>query len=723
MYIKMRVQFFLRFIIFVLIISCSSEQDKTSQITTFSGTGDIALKFIWKDAYHVQMNSKMTYSSALVFNSDGTIDCEKSDAHEIYVGVFDPVDNKELFNNQPGWKCSDHKGKIVNIPVGDGYKIVCRAKNSAGNVILFGEKENLTVTGGKVEPVEMEMTPFKYEQTDCLENRIDGSELPLLECNPVTMADKYELQIAEDTEFGSIVISDVSEANSFFPQDFKGSGTYYWRVRLIDAYGVTGAWMQPKTIQISHVIPVIEFAAPSDNAVNVDENTTIEVTFSAEMDSSTFDDSTFVVNDGAENIAGNIECNGKFAQFQPENPWQTDRNYTVTITNGVSDIMGNHLMSNYTWAFSTTNTLPAERLTVLETNPENNASQVNILSNITATFSDPINESTLTSETFRVNDGIGDIAGSLMYDQATQTATFTPNVHLTAETPYTVEISGVEDSTGEMSGANYISRFTTYINEYVNSFGMEFRFIYPGTFFMGSPADYIPPDYVAGRELYHIVTLTQPFYMQATELTHGQWAGVVRRAEIEGHLPPGELNIRPSHFDACGDNCPVESVTWNHVQRFITALNQLREGIYMLPTEAQWEYSAKAETTFPFYFGECLSTEQANYNGNDPMPECELGEYREGPIAVKTFLPNKWGLYDMHGNVKEMCYDWDISYTHESVTDPVLVTDIHVSHVLRGGDWYNGANECRSSYRGGPGSSIPEFRSDQMTGFRLVRLP
>lgn len=234
-----------------------------------------------------------------------------------------------------------------------------------------------------------------------------------------------------------------------------------------------------------------------------------------------------------------------------------------------------------------------------------------------------------------------------------------------------------------------------------NSIGMEFALIPAGTFIMGSPKDEVQrePD-----ERQYKVILTRDFYLQTTEVTQGQWKRV--------------LGYNPSHFSKCGDDCPVEMVSWNDAQEFIKRLNQIEEiNKYRLPTEAEWEYACRAGTTTPFYTGTCISTEQANYNGNKPIPNCPKGEYRKKTVRVGSFLPNPWRLHDMHGNVWEWCQDWySKRYPKSDVVDP-RGPSFGALAVLRGGSWYSAARIVRSAYRRW---DIPDYRSN-VIGFRVAR--
>jgi formylglycine-generating enzyme required for sulfatase activity len=144
---------------------------------------------------------------------------------------------------------------------------------------------------------------------------------------------------------------------------------------------------------------------------------------------------------------------------------------------------------------------------------------------------------------------------------------------------------------------------------FTNSIGMKFVLISPGTFMMESPSNE-PGHY--RNEQQHKVTLTKGSYMGTTEVTQGQWRKI--------------MGNNPSCFKNCGNNCPVEYVSWDNCQEFIRNLNR-KEGTnkYRLPTEAEWEYACRAGTTTPFYTGNCISTDQSNYDCKNPMLGCPKG--------------------------------------------------------------------------------------------------
>ncbi|MCP4600358.1 MAG: SUMF1/EgtB/PvdO family nonheme iron enzyme [Proteobacteria bacterium] len=234
---------------------------------------------------------------------------------------------------------------------------------------------------------------------------------------------------------------------------------------------------------------------------------------------------------------------------------------------------------------------------------------------------------------------------------------------------------------------------------YTNSLGMTFKLISAGTFTMGSPENE-PGRY--SDETQHQVTLTNSYYMQTTEVTQAQWVAV--------------MGSNPSYHSSC-PTCPVERVSWNDVQSYIIALNAMGQGTYFLPTEAQWEYAARAGTTTAFANGGITET-GCGYDPNlDQMGwYCYNSGDTTHPVAQKQ--ANAWGLYDMHGNVWEFCQYWYGSYPAGPVTDPVGPSSGSY-RVLRGGSWGNYARRCRSAHRL---RNSPGFRGASL-GFRLARTP
>jgi len=171
----------------------------------------------------------------------------------------------------------------------------------------------------------------------------------------------------------------------------------------------------------------------------------------------------------------------------------------------------------------------------------------------------------------------------------------------------------------------------------------------------------------------------------------------------------------PSRFQDDLRN-PVENVSWNDVQAFLAKLNHRVPGLHArLPSEAEWEHACRAGTTTHFSFGDNITPEQVNYDGNHPYAGGEKGLYREKTVPVGSLPANPWGLYEMHGNVWEWCADRYGDYPSAPQLDPTG-PQTGVYRVLRGGSWgINGSNaRCAFRYRNEPG-----YRSFNI-GFRFA---
>lgn len=170
---------------------------------------------------------------------------------------------------------------------------------------------------------------------------------------------------------------------------------------------------------------------------------------------------------------------------------------------------------------------------------------------------------------------------------------------------------------------------------------------------------------------------------------------------------------------------------WEDAAEFCRRLSNLPEERkagrhYDLPTEAEWEYACRAETTTAFHYGKSLSSAQANFRGDEPYGGGDRGPNLGRTTKVGSYQPNAFGLYDMHGNVWEWCKDWykEDYYRESPLRDPhgPAKADKRVeggTHVERGGSWFDAAKTCRSALRGL--GRLDEFGGDR--GFRVVLRP
>jgi formylglycine-generating enzyme required for sulfatase activity len=229
-----------------------------------------------------------------------------------------------------------------------------------------------------------------------------------------------------------------------------------------------------------------------------------------------------------------------------------------------------------------------------------------------------------------------------------------------------------------------------------------------GTFVMGSPSSESGRTDAEGPQ--HQVSIPK-FLMGRYPVTQAQWQAVAK-------LPQAtlELNPEPSHFQ--GNNHPVEQVSWYEAVEFCTRLAKHTGRPYRLASEAEWEYACRAGTTTPFLFGDAITSDIANYDGNYTYGISPRGEYRQTTIPVDQLdNSNAFGLSDMHGNVWEWCQDhWHDNYEGvPSNGNPLFTDEEGAARVRRSGSWYNNPKYCRSACRY---SYSPNRRSYSL-GFRV----
>ncbi len=198
----------------------------------------------------------------------------------------------------------------------------------------------------------------------------------------------------------------------------------------------------------------------------------------------------------------------------------------------------------------------------------------------------------------------------------------------------------------------------------------------------------------------HEVTV-QPFFMGKYPITQAQYQEVMSK--------------NPSNFK--GDERPVEYVTWDEAEEFCQRLSKQTGTEYRLPTEAEWEYACRAGTTTPFHFGETITTDLANYDGNYTYANESQGEYREQTTPVGSFSPNAFGLYDMHGQVWEWCQDnWHDNYEGAPKDGSPWLSGFSSTKIMRGGSWAYNPGVCRSACR----FYLARGFCDVDIGFRVV---
>ncbi len=236
-----------------------------------------------------------------------------------------------------------------------------------------------------------------------------------------------------------------------------------------------------------------------------------------------------------------------------------------------------------------------------------------------------------------------------------------------------------------------------------DALALEIVSIPAGTFVMGTAST--EEGWTAAQSPQHTVFIAS-FGMGRFPITQAQWEAVAALPKVNYYLEP-----RPSNRDQA--ECPVEQVSWQDAVEFCDRLTIFTGRPYRLPSEAEWEYACRAGTTTPFHFGATITTDLANYSGVDWEYQgkiCSHGFYGAGPkgtdrrettVVGHCAVANAFGLFDMHGNVREWCLDgWHPNYDNAPTDGSVWVAGADTARrVVRGGSWNSGPRTCRSAFR------------------------
>ena len=272
---------------------------------------------------------------------------------------------------------------------------------------------------------------------------------------------------------------------------------------------------------------------------------------------------------------------------------------------------------------------------------------------------------------------------------------FTDRGRIMVKATYGDQPTGFPGMDGNGSGSGPAAPSPTHIVPSADN--LEMIWVEPGSFMMGQ---------VGLAEPVHEVTLTEGFYLGKFEVTQAQYEAV-----MTGN--PDGLSATPSSFGGY-PNYPVEQVSWDDIQVFLSRLNNLESAnipagwAYVLPTEAQWEYACRAGTTTDYSWGNDINASQANY----------IDSNNNRPLNVGQYAPNPWGFFDMHGNVYEWTADWYGTYpAGNPVVDPTGPASGSF-RVRRGGSWGTDGTYLRSAERFGNSPSTRDYAIGFRVGFQ-----
>ena len=251
---------------------------------------------------------------------------------------------------------------------------------------------------------------------------------------------------------------------------------------------------------------------------------------------------------------------------------------------------------------------------------------------------------------------------------------------------------------------HHSAQATGFIQDLANDTQLEMMLVPGGTFIMGSPPEEL--GHQEDESPQHSVTV-QPFFIGKYQVTQAQWRFVAHLPQVNKELNPDPSNFKGDGSTSLTNHRPVERVSWYDAVEFCDRLSQYTGRTYRLPSEAEWEYACRAGTKTPFHFGETITTDLANYDGESTYGDGVEGVNRGETTEVGSFgVANNFGLYDMHGNVYEWCLDdWHNDYTDAPADGSAWfssddkLSDKTGRAVLRGGSWIYNPQYCRSAYR------------------------
>jgi formylglycine-generating enzyme len=422
---------------------------------------------------------------------------------------------------------------------------------------------------------------------------------------------------------------------------------------------------------------------------------------------------------GEERVTLNSEATGKYLSYQWKKngsvlPGETnsmlviadanathDGNYSVVVSNAFGSVESPSYQLASTPNSPPTNLNATALLTIAENQP---------IGTVVGEFnaSDPDAGASLT---YHLVSGAGDGNNTLFTLEANGTLkTATTFDYESNASTYSIRVQAKDEFNATVEG-NFTVTLTDVLYEpsqpphtVQSAANLEMLWVQPGTFTMGSPTG------ETGRsstETEHNVTLTKGFYLGKYEVTQAQYQAV-----MTGN--GNGLSDTPSQWPG-NPNRPVEKVSWDDVQIFLTRLNSAEQTagrlpagwFYVLPTESQWEYACRAGTTTAYSWGATIASSNANYSSSGISQTCDVGQYAANP----------WGFFDMHGNVLEWTADRYGTYpTGNPVIDPPGAASGSASaRVGRGGSWYFTAYDVRCAFRFG---RVPAGRDNRL-GFRL----
>ncbi len=446
---------------------------------------------------------------------------------------------------------------------------------------------------------------------------------------------------------------------------------------------------------------------PEDGAEKIPPKTSLIAQFNSEIDNETVFPGSITLVQNSSFIQGSLHVDGKSLHFQPNDNLTYSSSYTWSVVSGIRGKSGKMLTTTSRMSFQTQEYVDQIQPQLLHVSPLDNASGVAVDTSIELTFSEPILEASITTENFSLLDASGHQVPGI-FDTSGSHVVYTPSSTLDHFRQYHIQIgTGISDLSGNSLDASSETSFETLGNVVINPADSEGMILISGGRFMMGADNQTDENAEENEGPVHNVTLTGPFYISDHEVTVGEYKACV---DAGGCSEPGSGTYSDNL------NLPVNKVSWVQATEFAQWKTSQASKTFRLCTEAEWEYVARAGTTTSWSIPEDANLQDyAWYDSNN------TSSYGTGPKQVKTRLPNAFGLYDVHGNLREWVQDYasaDYSADANGVTDPQGPLEGEY-RVTRGGHYSESRKYIRSSHR--------EQKTDSTkyvgVGFRLCADP
>ena len=470
---------------------------------------------------------------------------------------------------------------------------------------------------------------------------------------------------------------------------------------------------------------------PEDNASNVAVNASFVISFSNDLESSSVNENNFSLSANGSEVSVTMFLSKNIVVLLPSTSLSNGTLYSSSVSSEVQDTSGNILGQNSTWTFTTVsisndnstdnstssdNDIASDTTvpTVISISPPDNSSSISEDTAIIVVFSEAVSSSSISSSTYKlVDNSSNSVSGSFSLSESI--VTFTPTDNLSNFRDYSILLTtGIQDSAGNAISSDESSSFETLggiVITSADSNGMVF--ISGGRFQMGADNQSIADgDNESDETPTHSTELTGPFYISDHEVTSNEFKACVNDGGC--NYTYSTSNSKKTYNVSGKENHPMNYVNWDEAVEYANWLTGIRSGTYRLCTEAEWEYAVRAGTTTKWSCGNDTCTTSIAWYDNTGTPQ-----------EVKTKSANQWGLYDLHGNVREWVSDNYSNVYYSEVTNGVVnpqgpaSPSIGTKRSQRGGYYGSKKVDIRSSSR----DSKSQTTHSSTAGFRVCADP